>query len=286
MSAKASKHKRVPHWVRGAGVLLTVAMLLFVAAGCAGEGTAGQEETPQGSTGREELQGSFTTTQTGTPGPEETQPETPQETVQPEETQPPATPEPTVEVTPTAAPTAAPETPQPEEPSEEPAEEDIYADIVIADYGTITILLAPEWAPETVDNFVSLAQSGFYDGLTFHRIIEGFMMQGGDPNGSGTGSSGTNIKGEFLANGYANLLSHTRGVVSMARADPYDSASCQFFIVQEDSTYLDGAYAAFGRVTSGMDIVDQICADAVPIDGNGLIAADAQPVIVSITIRT
>lgn len=161
-----------------------------------------------------------------------------------------------------------------------------YADIVIADYGTITISLDSEAAPETVDNFISLAESGFYDGLTFHRIIEGFMMQGGDPDGNGYGGSETTITGEFSANGHNNPLSHTRGTVSMARSEDYNSASSQFFIVQEDSTYLDGGYAAFGRVTSGMDIVDQICADAQPIDGNGLIAADAQPVIVSVTIRT
>lgn len=161
-----------------------------------------------------------------------------------------------------------------------------YADIVIADYGTITISLDSEAAPETVSNFISLAESGFYDGLTFHRIIEGFMMQGGDPNGNGYGGSGTTITGEFSDNGYGNPLSHTRGTVSMARSEGYNSASSQFFIVQKDSTFLDGAYAAFGSVTSGIDIVDQICADAEPIDGNGLIAAGAQPVIESITIRT
>lgn len=163
--------------------------------------------------------------------------------------------------------------------------EPVYANIEIENYGTITIFLDAESAPVTVDNFVSLAESGFYDGLTFHRIIEGFMMQGGDPNGDGTGGSGTTITGEFSTNGwYANTLSHTRGTVSMARSKANNSASSQFFIVQQDSTYLDGSYAAFGYVTSGMDIVDQICADAEPIDGNGLIAVDAQPVIVSITI--
>ena len=160
-----------------------------------------------------------------------------------------------------------------------------YADIVIADYGTITIALDSEAAPETVSNFISLAESGFYDGLTFHRIIEGFMMQGGSPDGSGSGGSGTTITGEFSSNGYNNVLSHTRGTVSMARATDYNSASSQFFIVQADSTYLDGDYAAFGRVTSGMEIVDQICADAQPIDANGSIAPDAQPVIESITIH-
>ena len=163
--------------------------------------------------------------------------------------------------------------------------EQIYADIVIKDYGTITILLDAEAAPETVENFISLAESGFYDGLTFHRIIEGFMMQGGDPNGDGTGGSGTTITGEFSVNGHDNNLSHTRGTVSMARAKAYNSASSQFFIVHEDSTYLDGEYAAFGQVVTGMEIVDQICADAKPIDDNGLIAADAQPVIESITIH-
>ena len=161
----------------------------------------------------------------------------------------------------------------------------VYADIVIKDYGTITISLDAEAAPETVENFISLAESGFYDGLTFHRIIEGFMMQGGDPYGDGTGGSGTTITGEFSANGHVNNLSHTRGTVSMARAKAYNSASSQFFIVHEDSTHLDGEYAAFGQVVSGMEIVDQICADAEPIDENGLIAADAQPVIQSVTIH-
>ena len=164
--------------------------------------------------------------------------------------------------------------------------EPVYADIEIEDYGTITIFLDPESAPKTVDNFVSLAESGFYNGLTFHRIIEGFMMQGGDPDGNGFGGSGTTITGEFSSNGwYANTLSHTRGTVSMARSKANNSASSQFFIVHQDSTFLDGDYAAFGYVTSGMDIVDKICADAEPIDSNGLIAADAQPVIVSISIH-
>lgn len=160
-----------------------------------------------------------------------------------------------------------------------------YADIAILDYGTVTVALCGEAAPETVENFVSLAQSGFYDGLTFHRIMEGFMMQGGDPNGNGTGGSEQTITGEFSANGIENPLSHTRGAISMARAQPFDSASSQFFIVQADSTFLDGQYAGFGFVTEGMEIVDQICADAVDTDGNGLVAADKQPVIKSITIR-
>lgn len=168
-----------------------------------------------------------------------------------------------------------------------------YADIEIADYGTITVELNQEAAPVTVANFINLAQNGFYDGLTFHRIIEGFMMQGGDPNGDGTGGNTDengneiNIVGEFSDNGYENDLSHTRGAVSMARSNEYNSASSQFFIVQEDSSdSLDGQYAVFGYVTEGMDIVDAICESAVPTDGNGAIEADEQPVITSITIRT
>lgn len=160
-----------------------------------------------------------------------------------------------------------------------------YADIEIENYGTITVYLDGDAAPITVNNFVELAKSGFYDGLTFHRIMEGFMMQGGDPNGNGTGGSENTIVGEFTDNGYANFLSHTRGTISMARSSAYNSASSQFFIVHEDSTFLDGKYAAFGYVTEGMDVVDKVCADAVPIDGNGLILSDEQPVITSITIR-
>ena len=161
-----------------------------------------------------------------------------------------------------------------------------YADIEIADYGTITIQLDQAAAPITTENFVDLAQSGFYDGLTFHRIDEGFMMQGGDPNGDGTGGSDETIVGEFSDNGYDNALSHTRGAISMARSNAYDSASSQFFIVHQDSEFLDGQYAAFGYVTEGMDIVDAICEAAVPIDSNCLIAEEEQPVITSVTIRT
>lgn len=167
------------------------------------------------------------------------------------------------------------------------AELTYYADIEIADYGTVTVQLDQAAAPITAANFVSLAQSGFYDGLTFHRIIEGFVMQGGDPNGDGTGGSENTIVGEFTDNGYENDLSHTRGAVSMARSgDDYNSASSQFFIVQEDSTDLDGQYAVFGYVTEGMDVVDAVCEAAEPVDSNGTIEADAQPVITSVTIRT
>jgi len=159
-----------------------------------------------------------------------------------------------------------------------------YADIIIENYGTITVALDGNTAPETVENFVSLAESGFYDGLTFHRIMNGFMMQGGDPNGDGTGGSENTITGEFSDNGIENDLSHTRGAVSMARSSDYNSASSQFFIVHEDSTNLDGQYAVFGYVTDGMDIVDEICNSAEPTDDNGTISPEEQPVITSITV--
>ena len=159
-----------------------------------------------------------------------------------------------------------------------------HAEITIKDYGTVKLELDAGTAPITVENFVKLAQSGFYNGLTFHRIIDGFMIQGGDPAGNGTGGSGESIKGEFLDNGVPNPISHVKGVISMARAQNPDSASSQFFIVEADSPFLDGSYAAFGRVTEGMEIVEQIAADAKPIDNNGTIPADQQPVIESIVI--
>lgn len=162
---------------------------------------------------------------------------------------------------------------------------DYIATIEIEDYGTITLELDSEAAPITVDNFVKLANEGFYDGLTFHRIIEGFMMQGGCPEGTGTGSSDTKIKGEFSSNGWNNPIKHERGVISMARGNEVNSGSCQFFIVHETSPHLDGNYAAFGRVTSGMEIVDKICTEAEPTDSNGTIPKDAQPVIKTITIK-
>lgn len=158
-------------------------------------------------------------------------------------------------------------------------------DIQIENYGTVSIEIDQEAAPITAANFVNLAINGFYDGLTFHRIMDGFMMQGGDPEGNGTGGSDTTIPGEFSENGYTNELSHTRGTVSMARSNDYDSASSQFFIMQEDNTGLDGKYAAFGHVTEGMDIVDAICADAEPTDGNGTITAEEQPVITYMLVK-
>lgn len=159
-----------------------------------------------------------------------------------------------------------------------------HADISIRDYGDIQVELDADTAPVTVTNFVKLVQDQFYDGLTFWRIMDGFMMQGGDPKGNGTGGSGETIKGEFSSNGVDNDISHTRGTISMARSTDPDSASSQFFIVQSDSTYLDGQYAAFGHVTEGMDIVDQICKAAKPTDNNGTISADEQPVMTSVTI--
>ena len=159
-----------------------------------------------------------------------------------------------------------------------------HAEIEVQDYGTIKVELDADTAPVSVTNFVKLAQEHFYDGLTFHRIIDGFMIQGGDPEGTGRGGSDETIKGEFSENGVENNISHERGVISMARSSDPDSASSQFFIVQSDSTYLDGQYAAFGHVTEGMDIVDQICKDAKPTDNNGTISADQQPVMTSVTI--
>ncbi|MBQ1206673.1 MAG: peptidylprolyl isomerase [Clostridia bacterium] len=159
-----------------------------------------------------------------------------------------------------------------------------YATIEVKDYGTIVVQLSSVQAPKTVENFVNLSVSGFYDGLTFHRIMEGFMMQGGDPEGTGYGGSENTIVGEFSDNGYLNSLSHKRGVISMARSQAYDSASSQFFICHQDSVFLDGQYAAFGFVTEGMEVVDKICAEAEPIDNNGTIPAKNQPVIEKITI--
>ena len=159
-----------------------------------------------------------------------------------------------------------------------------HAEIDIKDYGVIKVELNGDVAPITVANFINLANSHFYDGLTFHRIIDGFMMQGGDPLGNGTGGSENTIKGEFSQNGVENNLSHTRGAISMARSTDMDSASSQFFIVQSDSTYLDGQYACFGYVTDGMDIVDEICKNAVTTDSNGSVSAENQPIINSITI--
>lgn len=160
-----------------------------------------------------------------------------------------------------------------------------HAEIKVKDIGVIKLELDADTAPITVTNFVNLAKSGFYDGLTFHRVIEGFMIQGGDPKGNGTGGSGKNIKGEFSNNGFKNNLLHTRGVISMARS-PYDpdSASSQFFIMHVDYPSLDGDYATFGWVTEGLSIVDKIAQETPVIDNNGTVKEGCAPVIESIKI--
>lgn len=159
-----------------------------------------------------------------------------------------------------------------------------HVEITVKDYGTITAELDGDNAPISTANFLKLAGEGFYDGLTFHRIISGFMIQGGDPLGNGMGGSEHEIKGEFSANGVENPLSHTRGAISMARSQKMDSASSQFFIVHEDSTYLDGQYACFGYVTEGMEVVDAICEAVKVEDNNGTVAKENQPVIESIKV--
>jgi len=156
--------------------------------------------------------------------------------------------------------------------------------IKVKDYGTIVVELDSNAAPLTVENFLELVRSGFYDGLTFHRIIDGFMIQGGDPDGNGTGGSGKNIKGEFVGNGINNPISHTRGAISMARSGMPNSASSQFFIVHQDSTFLDGQYAAFGTVTEGMDVVDRLASETPVTDNNGTVAPGKKPVIETITV--
>ena len=160
-----------------------------------------------------------------------------------------------------------------------------YVEMSVKDYGIIQLELDADVAPITVTNFLNLVDKGFYNGLTFHRIMKGFMMQGGDPEGIGTGGSGTTIKGEFLANGVDNSILHERGTISMARSsNDYDSASSQFFIMQEARTSLDNYYAAFGHVISGMDVVDKICNAAEPTDDNGSIAKINQPIIMYIKV--
>lgn len=160
-----------------------------------------------------------------------------------------------------------------------------YALMEIKDYGKIKLELDADSAPITVTNFMELVNEGFYDGLTIHRVKKDFVIQGGDPTGTGSGGSGENIKGEFLANGVENNISHTRGAISMARnSSSYDSASSQFFIVQKDSSdILDNYYAAFGYVVEGMDVVDKICEKVTVVDSNGMILDDdLMPIITSI----
>ena len=164
-------------------------------------------------------------------------------------------------------------------PKKEPV---YYADIDIADYGTITVKLDQSAAPITVENFVKLAESGYYDGLTFHRIMDGFMMQGGD---GGDARPAETIEGEFESNGHKNPIKHERGVISMARTNDPNSANSQFFIMHEAAEHLDGEYAAFGHVVKGIEIVDKVCTTVQPTDDNGTIPADEQPIINSIKIR-
>lgn len=158
-------------------------------------------------------------------------------------------------------------------------------EIEVKNYGVIALELDADIAPITVTNFINLVEQGFYNGLTFHRIIDGFMIQGGDPLGTGMGGSDEKIKGEFIANGVANSISHVRGVISMARAGySYDSASSQFFIVHKDSTFLDGQYASFGKVISGIEIVDKIAENTKVEDSNGTVLKENQPVITEIRV--
>lgn len=161
-----------------------------------------------------------------------------------------------------------------------PLNDTYNVEISVKDMGKIKLELDAKTAPITVRNFIELAEDGFYDGLTFHRIIGGFMIQGGDPNGDGSGGSEKTIKGEFSKNGVKNDISHKRGVISMARSNDYDSASSQFFIVHKDSLYLNGEYAAFGHVSEGMDVVDRIVEETSVADKeSGYVFKDEQPVI-------
>ncbi|MBR3779900.1 MAG: peptidylprolyl isomerase [Clostridia bacterium] len=147
--------------------------------------------------------------------------------------------------------------------------------------GSFVIELYPEYAPQTVENFVDLVSDGFYDGLTFHRVVEDFMAQGGCPEGTGNGGSSKKIKGEFAINGFEqNILSHTRGVVSMARATSYNSASSQFFICYSDATFLDGQYAAFGLVVSGMEVVDSFLEIERTMDSDGALSKPVEPIVI------
>ncbi len=183
-----------------------------------------------------------------------------------------ATPTPSVATTPSPSPAASPDFEK--------------TNIIIkTSAGTIKAELYPEIAPITVENFQNLISEGFYDGLTFHRVIEGFMIQGGDPLGNGTGGSDKKIKGEFSSNGVKNDIKHERGVLSMARSTNKNSASSQFFIMHEDAPHLDGQYAAFGKVTEGMDVVDKIAKETKVEDDNGTVLAKNQPKIISISFE-
>lgn len=159
-----------------------------------------------------------------------------------------------------------------------------HVEMDMGELGVIKLELDADQAPISVTSFIDLAKQGFYDGLTFHRIFPESFMQGGDPNGNGTGGPGYRIKGEFTANGVNNTLSHVRGAISMARTQDYDGGGCQFFIMDNDYTAFDGQYAVFGNVTEGMEIVDKICSETQIEDSNGTVAAENQPVIKEIRV--
>jgi len=185
--------------------------------------------------------------------------------------------------------TAQQEAPAPVEmPADEPA--DLWegdmpkVKIEIQDFGDVVVELNREAAPQTVDNFLRLVEEGFYDGVGFHRIIEGFMIQGGDPDGTGMGGSGEHIEGEFASNGIPNPIRHSRGVISMARAGDPNSASSQFFIVHQDSNFLDGEYAAFGRVVEGMDVVDAIAENTPAEAGSGAVEPANHPTMTRVSV--
>ena len=159
-----------------------------------------------------------------------------------------------------------------------------HVEMDIEGKGTIALELDADQAPISVTNFIELAESGYYDGLTFHRVLTGSLIQGGSASGDGQSSGEFRIKGEFAANGVENNISHVRGTISMARASAADSGSAQFFIMSADQTGYDGQYAGFGHVTSGMEIVDDICNNTAVQDGNGTVAAEDQPVITAVRV--
>jgi peptidyl-prolyl cis-trans isomerase B (cyclophilin B) len=183
--------------------------------------------------------------------------------------------------------TEAPATDEPKNNEEEPTVKNPVATIIMKDGGVMKLELYPDVAPNTVKNFIALSNAGFYDGLTFHRIYAGFMIQGGDPEGNGSGDPGYSIKGEFTANGVNNTLSHKRGVISMARANPFDSAGCQFFIMHADYTGLDGQYAAFGMLIEGFETLDAIASTPTGYNEWGEKSVPLEPVVIeSIRVET
>lgn len=159
-----------------------------------------------------------------------------------------------------------------------------HVEMDMGDMGVIKLELDADQAPVSVTNFIQLAEQGFYNGLTFHRVLTGSLIQGGDPAGNGTGGPGYRIKGEFAENGVQNSISHVRGAISMARTQDYNGGGCQFFIMSSDCTAYDGQYAAFGNVTEGMEIVDKICNETEVSDWNGTVEPENQPVIKEIRV--